>query len=209
MAEPAPLQPSKRKAPWRFPARFLVRLLPYLAGVLTLALFCAPVSPQTRPSQYDVEAAYLLDFGKFTRLSTDSQALRRATFDICIVGQDLIGPTIDKLAANDTIDGRVVRVLHGIDASQARTCAIVLISTHVGNEIREDLDILSSADVLTVGDSPDFLNDGGMIQFVIEDNHVRFAVNLNSVRKAHLALSSQLLRVALYVRGQPRPGVGP
>lgn len=173
------------------------------------ALFCASGSAQTRTSQNDVEAAYLLDFGKFTRLSTGSKALRRATFDICIVGQDLIGPGIDKLAAKDTIDGRPVRVLHGIGASQARTCAIVFISTHFGNEIREDLDILSSADVLTVGDSPDFLKDGGMIQFVIENHHVRFAVNLNSVRKAHLALSSQLLRVALYVKGQPQPGVGP
>lgn len=125
------------------------------------------------------------------------------------VGRDVMGPTIDKLAADDTVDGHAVRVLHGIAASQARTCAIVLISSHIGNEIRDDLDILSGADVLTVGDSPDFLNDGGMIQFVVENNHVRFAVNLNSVRKTHLALSSQLLRVALYVKGQPQVGVAP
>lgn len=205
MAEPAPLPPSK----WKVEGQFLSRFLPWAALALTLSQFCTPASAQTRPSQYDVEAAYLLDFGKFTQLSTGSQALRRATFDICIVGRDVIGPTIDKLAADDTVDGHAVRVLHGIEASQARTCAIVLISSHVGNEIRDDLDILSGADVLTVGDSPDFLNDGGMIQFVIENDHVRFAVNLNSVRKAHLALSSQLLRVALYVKGQPQPGVMP
>lgn len=204
MVEHAPLQPSKRRAAGRSSAGFL----PCAAALLALTLFWPQLSAQSRPSQYDVEGAYLLDFGKFTQLSIGSQALRRATFDICIVGRDWIGPDIDKLAANDTVDGRTVRVLHGIDPSHARTCAIALISTHAADAIREDLDMLSNADVLTVGDSPDFLNDGGMIQFVIEKNHVRFAVNLDAVRKAHLVLSSQLLRVALYVKGEPQPGVG-
>lgn len=204
MAVYAPLQPSKRRGAGRSSGRFL----PFAAALLALTSFRPQLSAQTRPSQYDVEAAYLLDFGKFTQLSTGSQALRRATFDICIVGRDTIGPTIDKLAANDTVDGRAVRVLHGIGASQARTCAIALIGTHAGEAIREDLDILANADVLTVGDSPEFLNNGGMIQFVIQNNHVRFAVNLNAVRKAHLVLSSQLLRVALYVKGEPQPEVG-
>ena len=178
------------------------------AAPLALTLFRPQLTAQSRPSQYDAEAGYLLDFGKFTQLSTGSQARRRATFDICIVGRDSIGPDIDKLAANDTVAGRAVRVLHGIEASQARTCAIAFIGTLTGDAIREDLDMLSTAGVLTVGDSPDFLDDGGMIQFVMQKNHVRFAVNLNAVHKAHLVLSSELLRVALYVKGEPQPEVG-
>ncbi|MGH9590584.1 MAG: YfiR family protein [Terracidiphilus sp.] len=204
MAENAPLQASKRRAA----AFSSARLLPCAVALLAFTSFGPRLHAQSRPSQYDVEAAYLLDFGRFTQLSTGSQALRRATFDICIIGRDPIGPSIDKLAANDNVDGRAVRVLHGIDASQARTCAIALIGTHAGDAVREDLDMLSSSDVLTVGDSPDFLNDGGMIQFVMQKNHVRFAVNLNAVRKAHVVLSSQLLRVALYVKGEPRLEVG-
>lgn len=205
MAEHSPLQTSKRRAAGRSSAP----ILSCAAALLALTLFWPQVPAQGRPSQYDVEAAYLLDFGKFTQLSAGSQALRRATFDICIVGRDPIGPSIDKLAANDNVDGRAVRVLHGIDASKARTCAIALIGTHTSDAIREDLEMLSNADVLTVGDSPEFLNDGGMIQFVMQNNHVRFAVNLNAVRKAHLVVSSELLRVALFVQGEPKPEVGP
>src|SRR6185437_15231678 len=112
MAEPAPLQPSKRRVARRFPSACL------LCAIAALVLI--PLSPrlpaQTPPSQYDVEAAYLLDFGKFAQLSTGSQALRRATFDVCIVGRDPIGPTIDKLAANETVDNRVVRVLRDANA---------------------------------------------------------------------------------------------
>ncbi|HEV2326911.1 MAG TPA: YfiR family protein [Terracidiphilus sp.] len=205
MAERAPLQPPKRKTA----ARFAAGLLRCGAGAFVLLLFLPQLAAQALPSQYDVEAAYLLDFGKFTELSTSSPALRRTTFDVCILGRDPIGPTIDKLAANETVENHAVRVLHGISPSRARTCAIAFISTRDGDEIRQDLDLLAGADVLTVGDSPDFLNAGGMIQFVVDKNHVRFAVNLDAVRKAHLVLSSQLLRVALYVKGEPQPEAGP
>lgn len=199
------MQPSRKKATERSAAG----LLRFGFAAMLLAMHVPGLAAQVRPSQYDVEAAYLLDFGKFTEPSAESQALRRTTYDVCIVGRDGIGSTIDKLAANESVDNHAVRVLHDVTASQARTCAIVYISTHDDDEIREDLDILSGADVLTVGDAPDFLNDGGMIQFVVEKNHVRFAVDLNAVHKTHLVLSSQLLRVALYVKGQPQPEVGP
>lgn len=205
MAEPAPLQSSKRRTAGR-PAALLLR-----CGAVSLMLILSlpRVAAQARPSQYDVEAAYLLDFGRFTELSTSSPAQRRTTFDVCILGRDPIGPTIDKLAANETVENHPIRVLHGISPSQARTCAIAFISTREPDEIRQDLDLLAGADVLTVGDSPDFLNVGGMIQFVVDKNHVRFAVNLDAVRKTHLVLSSQLLRVALYVSGEPQSEAGP
>ena len=39
-----------------------------------------------------------------------------------------------------------------------------------------------------------------MIQFVMVENHVRFAVNLDALNRAHLMLSSELLRVASSIR---------
>lgn len=137
-------------------------------------------------------------------LSAGSQALRRATFDICIVGRDPIGRAIDDLSAHETIDHRAVRIVRTTDVSQARTCDVVFIGTRERDAIREDLAILASSDALTVGNSQDFLDEGGMIQFLVEGDHVRFAVNLNAVRKTHLVLSSQLLRVAAYLMGKPQ-----
>ena len=175
-----------------------------LAAVLLAVLMSCAVA-QAHPTEYDVEAAYLFNFGKFMHLSTGSQALRRPTFDICILGNDPIGPTIDDLASHERIDGRAVRVLRVPDVTQAGTCDIVFISDQDDNSIREDLAILAGTDVLTVGNSPEFLKDGGMIQFVEQARHMRFAVNLDAVRKTHLVLSSQLLRVATFVMGGPQP----
>ena len=176
---------------------------------MLFGLCALTVRAQARPSQFDVESAYLLNFGKFMHLTQQSSALRRATFDICILGRDPLEQTIDALAANDTIDGRSVRVVRVNNAVDARTCAITFISTHEDGEIRDALNVLNGADVLTVSDAPNFIHDGGMVQFVLQKDHVRFAVNLKAVEKTHLVLSSELLRVALYVTGQPQTGGAP
>lgn len=189
----------------------------FRAGSAALILGCAfavilhaepprPTPSQPRPSQYDVEAAYLLNLGKFMHLAPGSQALRRNTFDICILGRDPMGGTIDELAANNSIDHQAVHILRESNVLDARTCAIVFISSHDELTIRDALSVLAGSDVLTVGDSPNFLQDGGMIQFVLEKDHVRFAVNLNAVEKTHIVLSSELLRVALFVNGKPQTG---
>lgn len=178
------------------------------AAVLAFFVTCSLLG-QARASQYDVESAYLLDFGKFLRQSSPSKAPQRPTFDVCIVGHDSFGRALDRLAANESINGRAVRIVRDVAPSQARACAIAFFGSGDNDAIREGLSALSDADVLTVSDAPNFLNDGGMIQFVLQRDHVRFAVNLDALRKTNLALSSQLIRVALYVMGHPLPGGKP
>jgi hypothetical protein len=50
---------------------------------------------------------------------------------------------------------------------------------------------------------PAFLDRGGMIQFMVQDKRVRFAVNLAPALQAHLNVSSELLKVAVAVQGNP------
>ena len=182
------------------------------ARALTAALLLAqtpaatPATP-AKPSEYDVKAAYLLNFGKFVR--TFRTATPRSSFDICTLGHDPMGSSLDALASNSTIDGHPVRVTHLPDITGAKSCEILFLGAGEENRMREDLAILGNADVLTVSDAPDFLQHGGMIQFVLVSNHVRFAVNLEAVNHTHLVLSSELLRVASSVAGKPPTGEMP
>jgi hypothetical protein len=50
--------------------------------------------------------------------------------------------------------------------------------------------------VLTVGETDSFLNDGGMINFVIDNRRVRFDINQKAVVNSALKLSSKLFNVA-------------
>jgi hypothetical protein len=54
--------------------------------------------------------------------------------------------------------------------------------------------------ILTVGEYPAFLNDGGIIGLRVIDGKVRFDVNLRQAERVGLRVSSQLLRLARIVR---------
>ncbi len=176
----------------------------FLRRIAARALLVAAtvVFAQPRPSESDVKAAYLLNFGKFLRLSGVPTGSRPPTFDICVLGHDPIGHVLDDVTAHESIDSRTVRVVRIADAYAARGCQVLFISPDEGDGIHADLAALGNADVLTVSDAPDFLKDGGMIQFVTLRQHVRFAVDLDAVNRTHLVLSSELLRVALSVTGK-------
>ncbi|HUA91661.1 MAG TPA: YfiR family protein [Terracidiphilus sp.] len=181
------------KAAMSFLQRTVVRAL-----LVTAAL----ASAQPTASETDLKAVYLLNFGKFVRLSGSAASSRPPTFNICVLGHDLIGHALDDVTAHESIDKRAVRVVRISDAYRATGCQVLYISPDEGDGIPADLAALGNADILTVSDAPDFLKDGGMIQFVTQQRHVRFAVNLNAVNRTHLVLSSELLRVALSVTGK-------
>ncbi len=195
---------STEQSPQGFQPRF--RVYPVCAAFLLLLHLAIPtaVAQQARPNESELEAADLVNFGKFVR-EPGAQPFR-TSFDICLLGHDAMGHTLDQRAANQAIGNLPVHVRRLLDITAAKDCAVIFMSADEGAKIREDLAILSPSDALTVSDASDFLERGGMIQFLLVENHLRFAVNLVAVKRAHLTLSSELLRVAFSVTGKPLKG---
>lgn len=54
--------------------------------------------------------------------------------------------------------------------------------------------------ILTIGDFPRFIDEGGMIGFRKEDNKIRFEINLKESERQSLRISSQLLKLAVRVK---------
>lgn len=159
-------------------------------------------------SQYDVEAAYLYNFGKFVRWPADTSASPK-DFDICIMGRDPFGATLRRLTAGDQIAGRNIHERVVSTAHEAAGCAIVYITDSGQANLKKAVAALSGKGELLVSDQPHFLEDGGMIQFVFIEKRVRFEVNLDTATNSHLAFSSELLKVAVKVMGTPPTEVSP
>jgi hypothetical protein len=193
----AQARPNRRRSSLR------LRWVALLAGAVLLG---AQTARPEVPSEADVEAAYLYNFGKLLRLPTVPTGPARTTFDICVVGRDDLGQTLDKLTANERSDSLPERAIRVKDAASARSCAIVFLSSSEAPRLDRDLSALADAPVLTVSDMPQFLDRGGMIQFLVANQRVRFAVNLQAVERCSLSLSSQLLKVAVSVNGKPGGG---
>lgn len=158
-------------------------------------------------SEYDVEAAYLYNFGKFVHWPASAD--KSASFDICILGDDPFGATLEKLIANDRMDGKPIRKRKIARPAEAAGCAIVYISDSEAPRLPNILAALQGKGGLLVSGLPDFVDRGGMIQFVVQRDRVRFEVNLEAALKSHLVLSSELLKVAVGVVGGPQIGEEP
>jgi YfiR/HmsC-like len=145
------------------------------------------------PLEYQVKAAFLLNFTAFIDWPSPVPVSAPESFDICILGDDPFGAVLDQMLEGETRQGRklaVQRVRRPVPPS----CRILFVG-----KTEKDLGALLSAlgpGVLTVGDETGFLRAGGMIGFVVENRRVRFDINEAAAARAGLKISSKLLSVA-------------
>ena len=194
-----------RRIGQRRKARCTRRSPPWAAAVILVwTLVAVPClwAQGPKPTDYDVKAAYLYNFGRFVEWP-DSVATKSDSFNVCVLGQDPFGPALDATLAGETIGGKNVTARRISSPQEAVNCRILFMSSEEGNRLSKIMEALDKGSVLTVSDMPQFSQRGGMIQFVLEGKKVRFEVNLTAVQRAGLTLSSELLKVATTVRRNP------
>jgi hypothetical protein len=177
-------------------ASLLLAAVAFLAGSVTAAR-------AEKPSRDDVQAAYLYNFGKFVRWP-ESRGL--GPMLVCVAGQDPLGQTIGKLVDGEEINGRPVQERNLDRPEGVGACSILFVGATAHGQEAGFLAAAEGKPILTVSDSPDFLAHGGMIQFVQVEDHVRFSVNLDACSRHSVALSSELLKVAVAVTGKSGTG---
>ncbi len=179
-------------------------------GVVAIAwAFLGVQNPHTQastPTEYEVKAAYLYNFGRFVQWPAKAMAAGGDSFTICVLGEDPFGPALHATIAGETIGGRSVVAKRISGPQQGVNCRILFISSSEDHQLKDILATLDEASVLTVGDMPQFVRRGGMVQFILDGNKVRFEVNLTPAERAGLTLSSQLLKLATSVKRNPQPG---
>lgn len=175
-------------------------------GAAAFALACALLSASALPAQspkhsdYEVKAAYLYNFGRFVHWPAVDSAASGDAFNICVLGEDPFGPTLDTALAGASIGNKGVVARRISGPHEVANCKILFLSSSEAGRVNKILESLDKSAVLTVSDMPQFSQRGGMIQFVMEENKVRFEVNMAAAQNAGLSFSSELLRVALAVR---------
>ncbi len=166
-----------------------------------ILLASVPAVSQAKPSEYAVKAAYLYNFGKFVKWPADSKPGRNANFSICVLGQDPFGTSLDATVEGENISGKPVVVRRVTSAREGSSCNMLYISPSERGRLPEILAAVGKDSTLTVSDMPEFIQRGGMIEFVMDSGRVRFQINLEAAQAAGLNLSSELLKVAMNVKG--------
>ena len=168
--------------------------------ILMSFLLSAVIPAQSqRPSEYEVKAAYLLNFLKFVQWP-NSTAGSDNTISICVLGHDPFGVALDRIVSGQQIDGKNV-VTRRIDrALDVNGCRVLFIDASESGQLASTIMALDDLPVLTVSEMPDFVSRGGIIQFLLKEGRVRFEVNLMRAQRIGLMMSSQMLNVASAVK---------
>ncbi|MGH7497940.1 MAG: YfiR family protein [Gemmatimonadales bacterium] len=161
----------------------------------------ATAPPEPASLEYEVKAAYLLNFTRYVEWPASAFSDEGSPLVICVIGRDPFGAILERTVEGQVTDGHVIRILRAPLAADARGCHVAFAAPATGDPRVPSFDA-SSPPVLTVGEGPDFAREGGMIGLVIVDATVRFEINLDAVRRAGLRVSSRVLALASHVYGK-------
>ncbi|MEQ1558408.1 MAG: YfiR family protein [Methyloglobulus sp.] len=152
--------------------------------------------------EYKVKAGYLYNFTKFVSWPE----VNSATFNLCILGNDPFGDTINAIEKKTALSRsiRIVRfktakALSGVDLKPA--CHILYVSGITSqSDVEKITTKLKKANTLVVGENESFAQNGGMIGLVNRNGKIKLQINLQSVNGTHLKISAKLLEIAELIK---------
>lgn len=144
---------------------------------------------QDIPLEYRVKAAFLFNFAKFVEWPAETAD---GPLTICVAGRNVFGDALVDTVRGETINGRLlaVRVLLEPEAG----CHMIFVPR--GAATAAYLRTARSSPSLTVGESPDFIAQGGIVNFTLDGTSVRFEIDPEAAERVGLRISSRLLRLA-------------
>jgi hypothetical protein len=154
------------------------------------------------PAEYQVKAAFLINFAKYADWPADAFASATSPIVIAVLGESRVTGEIQKVIAGRTVNGRKIVLKRLASGEDAAGCHILFISATEEQHSPNLLARLRESDILTVGESDDFLERGGIINLARRDQKIAVEVNLTAAGNARIKLSSKLLSVADSVKGR-------
>lgn len=178
---------------WRRPALGPLRRLVFWSLWLlwTAAGGQKPVTAD--PSR--VKAAFLRNFAHYVTWPQSAFDSPRAPWHVGILGDAPFCEVVEKTLKGRTEQARAFEVDCANSLGRLPPCHIVFIAIDDADRRRTVLAELKSKPVLTVGDAPEFLLEGGVVRLILGDR-VQMSINLDQARAVSLTIQTKMLEVA-------------
>lgn len=166
------------------------------AGVLLATLMISALSAAPPPNEYALKSVFLYNFCRFIDWPDVAFGSPNDPIVIGVLGEDPFGPLLDEAVQGETFRGRTIRIEHYRTPREISRCHLLFIGASEMGRINEILWAVAGKSIVTVGETPGFVERGGMIALAADRNRVRLLINPGTLRAARLDVSSKLLRVA-------------
>ncbi len=170
---------------------------------LALLFFSLPLSAQNSTApEYLAKANYLANFPSFVEWPPEALPPGKAPFLVCVFGGFPFGTSLAEATRGAMVRDRRLEIRWVHKPQELSACQIVFVSRSEKKRYNVALDAVGGHAVLTVGETPEFLDAGGIVSFSGQPGAIQFDVNLDAAKKAQLKISSRLLALARRIVNQ-------
>jgi uncharacterized protein DUF4154 len=154
-----------------------VGILPTVLGLSMIFFFLLASSSASAqmsvPLEYRTKAYFLAQFPKFIDWPNAAFQSPQAPFLICILGESSFGHSLAEFTRGTVARGRRVEVRWVRPEQDLRACQILFISQSKRKQYEKVFEVVQGSSVLTIGETPDFIDAGGAVglSFELETLH--------------------------------------
>jgi hypothetical protein len=172
-----------------------------LAMLVGLLLFPGTADSASPSREYEVKAAFLLNFVQYIDWPAKAFGDARSPIAIGVLGDDPFGSVLDQTFQGESAHGRTFVIRRSKDVEALKSCHLLFISKSEKDNVGPILDKLNTTTLATVGEVDGFAQRGGLINFYLDGSKIRFEINTNAAQSKELKISSELLKRARIVDG--------
>lgn len=169
-----------------------------LRAILIGALICTSMTLQAATKEEAVKAGSIYNFTKFVIWPNDVRT--EDNFYLCVFSKNKPHAGLQALSGKLVVDKPLV-LRHMIEGSNINNCHVAFIANDTKNNVQKTLNKITKLPILSVSDSPDFINNGGMIGLIRDGQHVSFEINITATNAVVINIGAQLLKLAKRVKG--------
>jgi TonB family protein len=151
----------------------------------------AVVTPSQTQDERAVRTAYVFQLTRYVEWPVETKQLT-----VGVLASRETAEFLHKILDGKTTDSRSIRVMLFPTDDEWPNCNILYMDDAQSKKPLAELNKRGTNNVLTVGESPAFLRDGGMIALVRAGDKVQIQLNLEAARRSGIKLSPRLFGVA-------------
>jgi hypothetical protein len=165
-------------------------------GFASAALAQAPVAVTSPSPDVVAKAQYLAKLPPFVRWPPSAFDSPAGPLNICLVGGDPFGATLDRIVLGQHIGQHAIEVKRLLKVDKSSACQVLYLGALKGAAGAEVLQSLKGAPVLTVTEAERADDPRGVVDFHVDGSQVRVLVDQDAARHSGLIVSSKLLSLA-------------
>jgi hypothetical protein len=178
-----------------------LRAIASAALTLCLAGNASVADAQSKADEFHLKAAFIFHFFELVEWPPDALGPDNRPLTLCTLGENPLGGALSAMIEGKMVGTRPVHLRHLGPKPDFQGCQALFVDSDEPTRLPLLIARIKGAPILTVGETEEFVKQGGMIGLCVEGKKVRLEINQDASLRAGLKISSRLLLLAKNVIG--------